>query len=276
MTDEEFSKLPKGIVDVLRRSGYGSKNLDTKAVIPGEKPYTQMGASSLVGEAVDPYMEKHTFGITAPEGRSGNTNRSYAVYAPAKNYTPETFSPSHVRAHEMEHVLANQSLGDLSKLNSMWDKMTDSLHNYKSSRAFVVNRLIEHAPYLQKEWGLDQAAAETGYFSKGVLKRPDKQNFLYEQLASLSALEQAKNKKLTEDPYVRKYILTTPEQRETYDALTGLRQTRLDAKDLPPHTRQPERMKPTFLEMLREGNWFAQGGSVSMPDNYSEGSWKLI
>ena len=276
MTDEEFSKLPKGIVDVLQRSGYNPKNFDTKATIPGEKPYTQMGASSLVGEAVNPRMGSNTFGITAPEGRAENTNRSYVVYAPAKNYTPETFSPTHVRAHEMEHVLANQSLGDISKLNSMWDRMTDSDNNWRSSTASVVKRLIEHAPYLQKEWGLDQAAAETGYFSKGVLKRPDKQNFLYEQLASLSALEQAKNKKLTEDPYVRKYILNTPAQRETYDALTGLRQTRLDAKDLPPHTRQPERMKPTFLEMLRETKWFAQGGSVPMPDNYSEGSWKLI
>jgi hypothetical protein len=276
MTDEEFSKLPKGIVDVLQRSGYNPKNFDTKATIPGEKPYTQMGASSLVGEAVNPRMGKNTFGITAPEDDAGNANRSYAAYAPAQNYKPGDPNPTHVRAHEMEHVLANQSLGDISKLNSMWDKMTDSLHNYKSSRAFVVNRLIEHAPYLQKEWGLNPTAIETGYFSKGVLERPDKQNFLYEQLASLSALEQAKNKKLTEDPYVRKYILTTPAQRETYDALTGLRQTRLDAKDLPPHTRQPERMKPTFLESLKEGNWFAQGGSVPMPDNYSDGNWKLI
>jgi len=276
MTDEEFSKLPKGIVDVLRRAGYGSKNLDTKATIPGEKPYTQMGASSLVGEAVNPYMGSNTFGVTAPEDGAERIGRSYAAYAPAKNYKPGDPSPTHVRAHEMEHVLANQSLEDASELNTMWDKMTDSLRNYKSSRAFVVNRLIEHAPYLQKEWGLNPKAVETGYFSKNVLKRPDKENFLYEQLASLSALEQAKNKKLTEDPYVRKYILNTPAQRETYDALTGLRQTRLDAKDLPPHTRQPERMKPTFLEMLREGNWFAQGGSVPMPDNYSDGSWKLI
>lgn len=59
-----------------------------------------------------------------------------------------------------------------------------------------------------------------------------------EQLASLSALEQMTGKSLTRDPEMRKLFPNT-QMMAVYDALTGLRQTRLDAKDLPPHTPLP-------------------------------------
>lgn len=41
------------------------------------------------------------------------------------------------------------------------------------------------------------------------------------------------------DPEVRK-IFKTSAMRESYDAVTGLRQNRLDARDLPTYTRIPE------------------------------------
>jgi hypothetical protein len=104
-----------------------------------------------------------------------------------------------------------------------------------------------------------------------VLKRPDANNFLYEQLATLSALEQSKNKRLTDDPYVRKHILKTKDERETYNALTGLRQSRLDAKDLPPYTRQDDKTDPSLGQKLKSMLGFANGGVVP-----NAGNQKLI
>jgi hypothetical protein len=96
--------------------------------------------------------------------------------------------------------------------------------------------LLAHAPYLAEKWGLDKADTVDGYFSKRVSARPDKNNFLYEQLATLSALEQVANRSLTDDPYIRKHVLKTPAEREAYNAMTGLRQTRLDPRDIAPYT----------------------------------------
>jgi hypothetical protein len=59
-----------------------------------------------------------------------------------------------------------------------------------------------------------------------------------EQLASLSALEQITGKSLTQDPEMRELFPST-KMMAVYDALTGPRQTRMDAKDLPPHTPVP-------------------------------------
>ena len=52
-----------------------------------------------------------------------------------------------------------------------------------------------------------------------------------------------------DDPVVRK-VFNTPALRETYDAMTGLRQTRLDARDLPSYTRIPE--KPEAKQTVQD------------------------
>jgi len=269
MTPEEFSKLPPALQQALSEVGLPARFLDAKAPIPGEKPYTQVGAASLKGEAVSPKLGKNTMGATIGM-QGGDSTDTFIAYAPAGSYSKTDMSPSVVRAHEIEHALSAQGLGSGAALNSLWDKLTEADKDYRVGRGSVVGRLIKHAPYLEKNWGLDPTAVKSGYFSKEVLDRKDARNFLYEQLATLSALEQLKNKKLTEDPYVRENIFRTPAERETYDALTGLRQTRLDAKDLPPHTRQPEKMKATLLERIRSTNWFAQGGLVdkAAPEAY--------
>jgi len=254
MTPEEYGKLPPALQNALREVGFSLDMLDTRAKILGAKPYTQAGAASLKGEAVSPVLGKDTFAATVkmPDEVSSD---SYVVYNPSDP------NPSMTRAHEMEHVLANQGLGRAAKLNSLWDELSGAKNNPEVGRGAVVQRLVEHAPYLAKNWGLDAGSADAGYFSKQVLESDRPHNYLYEQLATLSALEQAKNKRLTDDPYVRKHILKTPAERETFDALTGLRQTRLDAKDLPPYTRQPEKELST-LQKLKSMAGFAKGGSV--------------
>lgn len=227
ITREQFDALPPKLKESLSKYGVYKSDLvpDTSP-----NPYTQAGAASLKGSFVMPSIAKEYQGITTREGNDQPSSASAVILAPNQ--------PPYVKAHEMEHVLANQGLGVASRLNSLWDAQVGK---EGATRGEIVKRLLEHAPHLVKEWGLPQQDLVDGYFSPTVAKRSDMHNFLYEQLASLSAAEQDKNKRFTDDPYVRKHILKTPAERETFDALTGLRQTRLDAKDLPPYTRQKEK-----------------------------------
>ena len=82
---------------------------------------------------------------------------------------------------------------------------------------------------------------------------------MYEQLASLAGYEAANNVDLTKDPVLRKTLFSDKDVRETYNAITGLRQTRLDARDLPTYTRQPE---PGITDKLKKLLGFASGGPV--------------
>ena len=258
MDYSEYQKLPPKLRESLESTGYYPGYLDTKEKIPGKEPYTRAGATRLRGEAVanmDP-------GHGASTIRTPDTGETFIVHN--RNATRD---PSNTRAHEMEHALAAQGVGSGSKLNKMWDELVGKDAPVHSTRGFIVQRLVEHAPYLQEKWGLPAEDVKAGYFSPGVLKRPDSHNFLYEQMATLSGLEQAMNKRLTDDPYVRDNILRTPDERETYNALTGLRQSRLDPRDLPPYTRQPDKSDPTLVQRLKSLLGFAEGGYVPNAGN---------
>jgi len=256
MDPKEFENLPQDLKKSLL-TDYGRSGLAALKPVPsnlGTAPYTLAGASQLRGEYFDPYLDENTQGVAY------NDNQGNSLVA----LNPRGTDQRNTRAHEMEHVLANQGLGAAPRLNSLWDKTVNDLD---SRRGVIVSRLVEHAPYLQEKWGLEPIDVESGYFSKNVLKRPDARNFLYEQMATLSGLEQSQNKRLTDDPYVRKHILKTKAERETYNALTGLRQSRLDAKDLPPYTRQPDKSDPTFFQKLKDLVGLASGGHVENAGN---------
>ena len=75
-----------------------------------------------------------------------------------------------------------------------------------------------------------------------------------------AGVEAAQNVDLTKDPVLRKTLFKDRDIRETYNAITGLRQTRLDAKDLPPYTRQPE--EPSMVGKVKKLLGFANGGHV--------------
>ena len=76
---------------------------------------------------------------------------------------------------------------------------------------------------------------------------------------------------LTKDPVLRKTLFKNKEVRETYNAITGLRQTRLDARDLPPYTRQSEPTEPGVIDKLRKMIGYANGGYVE-----NAGTHKII
>jgi hypothetical protein len=163
-------------------------------------------------------------------------------------------------AHEAEHVLARRQLGRASEINRLFDEMT----NDGVSRFKFVHEASQVQPYLKEKYGLDSA-----YFNPKMLEFQGAlaPNLLYEQLASLAAIEQTQGVDLTKDPYLRDNLFKDRKIREAYNALTGLRQTRLDAKDLPPHTVQKEK-DAGILSDLREkfkSKKFKKGGSVDKP-----------
>jgi hypothetical protein len=220
------------LMGTLSRLGVYPQDIQTDKTPFREKPSTAAGVYSLSKEGTVPGLS--SIGATV-QSKSGRKNA--VLYQPGKD-------DAYVRGHEYEHVLANQGLDPKQSINSKFDDLIRETNSTPyTTRVNLVKDLISHAPHFVEQYGLNPKEAESGYFSK---KMYDYQGgsaglLLAEQFASLSSLEQKTGKRLVDDPYIRKNVLKTPELREAYDAVTGLRQTRLDSKDLPPYTRVPER-----------------------------------
>ena len=103
----------------------------------------------------------------------------------------------------------------------------------------TVKNMVDNREKLEKFFG---RPLDNSYFRKDSydnLKKVGKTKALFsEQIASLAALEQTTGKFLTQDPEMRELFPST-KMMAVYDALTGPRQTRMDARDLPPHTPVP-------------------------------------
>jgi len=230
-------------------------------------PYTAAGLSALnVGEA---QMSPGLGGFTVPQYKNDEPTGKSAIVlnTDASNYRQTL-------AHELEHALEMQGG---HKIHDEWDKIAGGTKG--GGRFDVVKRLVEHAPYLQSKWGLDP---QNAYFDRDMMDYQGgrAKNLLKEQFASLSAIEQTKNKRLTDDPYVRENIFTTPEQRAAYNAVTGLRQTRLDPRDLPSYTAQEDKSDPGYspnpksmVEKIKSALGFAKGGMIDKP---LQGGSKII
>lgn len=166
-------------------------------------------------------------------------------------------------AHEAEHLMARRQLGAASKMNTKFDELFGQ--GGKEARAQFVNNAVAAAPYLTEKYGL-----ESGYFDPRMIKFQGSlaPNLLYEQLAELASLEQTHGVDLTKDPVLRKTLFKDKDIRETYNAMTGLRQTRLDPRDLPPYTRQPEQGESVgAVQKLKQLMGFANGGRIDHAGN---------
>jgi len=166
-------------------------------------------------------------------------------------------------AHEAEHLLAKRQLGTPQYINVMFDKLSDNPKTQNLRSTFVRDASRVY-PYLKEKYGTHSA-----YFDPRMLKFQDllAPNLAFEQLAELASIEATTGVDLTKDPYLRKNLFKNREVREIYSALTGLRQTRLDAKDLPPHTRIKEKdsgRMSDFMESLKNKE-FSKGGFVDKP-----------
>jgi hypothetical protein len=166
-------------------------------------------------------------------------------------------------AHETEHLLARQNLGHPFNINKKFDEL---IGDANARRQFVSNA-VSAAPHLEKKYGMNSAYFQPDFYKEQGADAP---NLLYEQFAVLAALEQRHKVDLTKDPVLRKTLFKDKNVREAYNAITGLRQTRLDPRDLPPYTRQPE---PGLIDKAKKTLGFSKGGPI---DKALRGGNKLI
>jgi hypothetical protein len=138
-------------------------------------------------------------------------------------------------AHEAEHLMARQGLGGARLVgNKFKELMSNDLKTQSQGTRSFLNGLLTSAPYLKEKYGIDNY-----YTTPAFIMNRGEEN-LYEILATLAGTEAARRVDLTKDPELRKTLFKDRNVREAYNAVTGLRQTRLDRFDLPPYTRQPE------------------------------------
>jgi hypothetical protein len=257
-------KLDRETMDMLRRQGTSPASLQRVAP-PADMGSSAAGLPGLMlladpridntnayGYVLDSSDDKKNFGMAQAMFLNKSRSEDY----------PDTI------AHETEHLLARQNLGSAASINSKFDEL---IGNKGISRLNFVRDAVKAAPYLKEKYDLQSSYLDPKMFeyqSKFGLGK----NLLYEQLASLAALEQRHKIDLTKDPELRKTLFSRPDVRETYNALTGLRQTRLDPRDLPPHTRVPE---PGMLDAIKGVFKRAEGGPVYRADGSPEEGERL-
>ena len=176
--------------------------------------------------------------------------------------------------HEQEHVLQDRGAQRYGEsFGSIIDNMFDSVvlkHKgieekikpgtigaYGAGRGKMHRNLGKDTVVKRlQELGADDAYL-TNYTFKDVRAGSGKDVYnhspLYEVFASLSGLEEANRIDITKDKILRKELFDdNPALIEAYKAVTGLRQERLDAKDLTPYayTPPPPEKKRTVRERI--------------------------
>lgn len=244
-------KLDRETMDMLRRQGTSPASL-TRVAPPADISSSAAGLPGLMLLA-DPRIDQtNAYGYML-DGGDDTKNRAMAQAMFLNKSRSEDY-PDTI-AHETEHLLARQNLGSAANINSKFDEL---IGNKGTSRLNFVRDAVKAAPYLKEKYDLQSSYLDPKMFeyqSKFGLGK----NLLYEQLASLAALEQRHKIDLTKDPELRKTLFSRPDVRETYNAITGLRQTRLDPRDLSPYTRVAE---PGMLDAIKGVFKRAEGGPV--------------
>jgi hypothetical protein len=244
-------KLDRETMDMLRRQGTSPASLQRVAP-PADISSSAAGLPGLMLFA-DPRIDQtNAYGYML-DGGDDTKNRAMAQAMFLNKSRSEDY-PDTI-AHETEHLLARQNLGSAANINSKFDEL---IGNKGISRLNFVRDAVKAAPYLKEKYDLQSSYLDPKMFEFQTKFGLGK-NLLYEQLASLAALEQRHKIDLTKDPELRKTLFSRPDVRETYNALTGLRQTRLDPRDLSPYTRVAE---PGMLDAIKGVFKRAEGGPV--------------
>lgn len=177
----------------------------------------------------------------------------------APNAGPQTV------AHEVEHLLARQNAGFATKTRDRFQELLGS--SASSGQRKFLEGLKESLPYLQEKYGI-----KNGYMDPDFIDRQGGVG-LYEIFATLAGAESSLGVDLTKDPELRKNMFSDRKVREAYNAVTGLRQTRLDPRDIPPYTRVEEPPEPGVMGKLKHMLGLANGGLIDKP---LQGGNKLI
>jgi hypothetical protein len=184
---------------------------------------------------------------STPFSQSGTVG-SVPIREPDRINVLKTLTPGQrerVLLHEAEHSMSLRGGDILGEVDSKGRPiLTDNAYravallkgNERPVREFVKNVAL-NKDKIDAFFGEPSFGTEFKKQSYEELRGRGKELALFEeQLASLSALEQATGKFLTQDKEMRKLLFPNTEMMAIFDALTGPRQTRMDARDLPPHT----------------------------------------
>ena len=165
---------------------------------------------------------------------------------------------AHTLAHEAEHLLARQNAGFATETRDRFVEMLGK--NSGTKQNSFLDGLKESLPHLEEKYGI-----KNGYMNPKFIDSQGRVG-LYEIFATLAGAESQLGVDLTKDPELRKTMFKDKTVREAYNAVTGLRQTRLDPRDLPPYTRQPEN-EPGILDKAKKLMGFAEGGYIDNAGN---------
>lgn len=242
-------------------------------------PVKRAGGSPETGEELEPMEQRSSqggYGNTVPPTRSAQQLQAYMESMnPTVQVSERPMEPGllgyvqsdkilrNMGAPNVLHINTEQSPGnaEITKLHELEHALDvrggdikgrpDVRYSDNTMRAYylmdnnwgpisqTVQNMVNNKEKLEKFFG---RPIESGYFHpeslKNLLAKGNETALFKEQLATLSALEQVTGKSLTRDSEMRQLFPNT-RMMAVYDALTGPRQTRMDARDLPPHTPQP-------------------------------------
>jgi hypothetical protein len=226
-------------------------------------PYTSAGIPGLTVRDMPFLSDTNSLGFVLNSNALKN-EMSNRTMKPNIFVRPD--ADNHTIGHETEHLLARQNLGFSQSTRDKFEELLkeSGTKPYLGTASFL-NGLAESLPYLKEKYGISD-----GYMDKGFIRR-DGSVGLHELLATLAGAESTLGVDLTKDPELRKTMFKDKSVREAYNAVTGLRQTRLDPRDIAPYTRVEEPAGPGITDKLKSMLGFANGGMV--PD---AGNTKLI
>lgn len=224
-------------------------------------PYNTAGLPGLMVRNM-PYLENtNASGLVLSSNRLADEQRNRALQ---QNMFVQPQAEPQVIGHEAEHLLARQNAGFAEMPREFFNTLVEQggTKAYRAVPQFL-DGLVESLPYLEKKYGI-----KNGYMNKDFIKE-DGRLGLHEIFATLAGAEATLGVDLTKDPELRKTMFKDKAVREAYNAVTGLRQTRLDPRDLPPYTRVPEKQEGNqgFMDKVKKLFGYAEGGMIPEAGN---------
>jgi len=219
-------------------------------------PYTAAGIPNLLVRNMPVLKNSNTRAFVLSSNRIADENKNRGLQ---QNIFMKPGEGSHTTGHEIEHLLARQNAGFTTEPRDRFATMVGDPERKTVIPQFL-NGLKQSLPYLEKKYGI---GVDDHYMTPKFIDRQGNVG-LHEIFATLAGAEAALNIDLTKDPELRKTMFKDKNVREAYNAVTGLRQTRLDARDLPPYTRIPE---PGMMDKVKKYLGFADGGDVENAGN---------
>lgn len=216
---------------ILREEGLPADEKFTSVRKSNRMPSNTAGLPGLMVREMPYLSDTNTKGFVLSSNALADEKQNRGLQ---QNMFVEPGASAHTVGHEAEHLLARQNAGFTQMPRDTFQDMLGQ-KSYRYTRQFL-DGLKESLPYLKKKYGIEN----DGYMTPEFI---DKQGGvgLYEIFATLAGTEAAQGVDLTKDPELRKTMFKDKGVREAYNAVTGLRQTRLDARDIPPYTRVPEK-----------------------------------